>query len=38
MKCLYVAGTMTDHECAFCRCVHLWEVKNAVLVCVRGHG
>ena len=36
MQCLYVAGTMTEYP--LCRCVHLWEVKNAVLVCVRDHG
>ena len=35
MQCLYVSGTMT--ECLLRRGVYLWEVKNAVFVCVWDH-
>ena len=35
MQRLYVAGTTT--ECLRRRGVHLWEVKNAVLVCGWDH-
>ena len=35
MQCLYVARTMI--ECHLRRGVLLWEVKNAVFVCVWDH-
>ena len=35
MQCLYVSGTMT--ECLLRRGVRLWEVTNAVFVCVWDH-
>ena len=32
MQCLYVAGTTS--ECLLRKGVHLWEVKNAMFVCI----